>query len=223
MTGDDGNGSVEPDEAPAPDPGEGADPAPWLLRHKVGLPDAIEGYVERPELEGRCALLERRLTVLHAPGGFGKTALLARACRALRGPAGHCAGGASRWRGSRSTRTMGPGRWRPTSRSPSSRPGSRPSAPPARGTRAARRRRIRRPTVRRSTGSSCCCARSRATARRACWRSTRWSDCAARRPPPRSTRCCTGGRTISMSGWRSGSSRRGWSSPCSRSKGARRR
>ena len=35
--------------------------------------------------EGRCALLERRLTVLHAPGGFGKTALLARACRALRG------------------------------------------------------------------------------------------------------------------------------------------
>ena len=41
--------------------------SPWLLRHKVGLPDAIEGYVERPELEGRCALLEHRLTVLHAP------------------------------------------------------------------------------------------------------------------------------------------------------------
>ena len=42
------------------------------------------GYVQRPEVEERCALAERRLTVLHAPGGFGKTALLARCCRELR-------------------------------------------------------------------------------------------------------------------------------------------
>ena len=66
----------------------GAVPAPagvpFLLEHKVELPDPIEGYVERPELEARCALTERRLTLLHAPGGFGKTALLARCCRALR-------------------------------------------------------------------------------------------------------------------------------------------
>ena len=66
----------------------GAEPVPpgvpWLLAHKVELPDPIEGYVERPELEARCALTERRLTVLHAPGGFGKTALLGRCCRALR-------------------------------------------------------------------------------------------------------------------------------------------
>ncbi len=63
-------------------------PAPpdprWLLRHKVELPDPIEGYVRRPALEERCALTGHRVTVLHAPGGFGKTALLARRCRALR-------------------------------------------------------------------------------------------------------------------------------------------
>ena len=29
-------------------------------------------------------MTDRRLTVLHAPGGFGKTALLGRCCRALR-------------------------------------------------------------------------------------------------------------------------------------------
>ena len=92
MTGDDDNTQCtahEPatgaDPAAGTDPAGVADPAPWLVRHKVGLPDPIEGYVERAELEGRCALLERRLTVLHAPGGFGKTALLAQVCRALRG------------------------------------------------------------------------------------------------------------------------------------------
>lgn len=58
--------------------------APWLLRHKVEMPSPIEGYVARPEVEKRCVLTERRLTVLHAPGGFGKTALLARCCRVVR-------------------------------------------------------------------------------------------------------------------------------------------
>ena len=58
--------------------------APWFLQHKVELPDAIEGYVRRPEMESRCALVGHRLTVVHAPGGFGKTALLAHCCRALR-------------------------------------------------------------------------------------------------------------------------------------------
>ncbi len=66
----------------------GTEPAtvglPWLLPHKVAVPDPAEGYLERKELEARCALTERRLTVLHAPGGFGKTALRARCCRALR-------------------------------------------------------------------------------------------------------------------------------------------
>ena len=65
-----------------------AEPAPpdasWLLRHKVELPDPIKGYVRRPEVEERCALTGHRVTVLHAPAGFGKTALLARRCRVLR-------------------------------------------------------------------------------------------------------------------------------------------
>lgn len=58
--------------------------APWLLRHRVELPDPIKGWVRRSDVEGRCVLTDRRLTVLHAPGGFGKTALLARCCRTLR-------------------------------------------------------------------------------------------------------------------------------------------
>ena len=58
--------------------------APWLLAHKVELPDPVLGYVERPELEAKCLPAKRRLTVLHAPGGFGKTALLARCCHRLR-------------------------------------------------------------------------------------------------------------------------------------------
>ena len=35
-------------------------------------------------MEARCVLTDRRLTVLHAPGGFGKTALLGHCWRALR-------------------------------------------------------------------------------------------------------------------------------------------
>lgn len=57
---------------------------PWLMAHKVELPDPVLGYVERPELEAQCSPVARRLTVLHAPGGFGKTALLARCCHRLR-------------------------------------------------------------------------------------------------------------------------------------------
>ena len=56
----------------------------WLMPHKVELPDPVLGYVERPELETRCSPVRRRLTVLHAPGGFGKTALLVRCCHRLR-------------------------------------------------------------------------------------------------------------------------------------------
>ncbi len=57
---------------------------PWLLDHRVELPDVVAGYVERPELERRCSPLARQLTVLQAPGGFGKTALIAQCCRRLR-------------------------------------------------------------------------------------------------------------------------------------------
>ena len=88
MTGNKDSGQTAQGEDVRRAPAEAVEPAPeevpWLLRHKLGLPDPVEGYVERPELEERCALLDRRLTVLHAAGGFGKTALLARCCRALR-------------------------------------------------------------------------------------------------------------------------------------------
>lgn len=58
--------------------------ASWLLAHKVELPDPVEGYVPREDLESACSPTARRLTVLHAPGGFGKTALLAHCCHRLR-------------------------------------------------------------------------------------------------------------------------------------------
>ena len=48
------------------------------------LPDPVDGIVERPELVGRSDPSQRRLTVIQAPGGFGKTTLLAAACRRVR-------------------------------------------------------------------------------------------------------------------------------------------
>ena len=57
---------------------------PWLLRQKVAIPDQVAGYLDRAELEDRIKPIRRRLTVLSAPGGFGKTTLLAECCRKLR-------------------------------------------------------------------------------------------------------------------------------------------
>ena len=88
MTGEEDNAHGSDGKAGPPDAPPRVEPArlgiPWLLGHKVELPDPIEGYVERPELEARCALTRRCLTVLHAPGGFGKTALLGHCARTLR-------------------------------------------------------------------------------------------------------------------------------------------
>ena len=56
----------------------------WLLRQKVMLPDPVEGFVERTALGARCDPLRWRMTAINAPGGFGKTTLLAEACRRSR-------------------------------------------------------------------------------------------------------------------------------------------
>ncbi|MDE0450540.1 MAG: LuxR C-terminal-related transcriptional regulator [Gammaproteobacteria bacterium] len=54
---------------------------PWLLTTRVTIPERVDGYLRRPQLRRRCQPLNRRLTVFHAPCGFGKTALLADICQ----------------------------------------------------------------------------------------------------------------------------------------------
>lgn len=48
------------------------------------LPDPVDAVVERPELVAFGDPSQRRLTLIQAPGGFGKTTLLAAACRRVR-------------------------------------------------------------------------------------------------------------------------------------------
>ena len=55
-----------------------------LATQRVQAPDPVSGYMSRPGLERRCEGLDRRLTMIVAPGGFGKTVLLAHCCRRLR-------------------------------------------------------------------------------------------------------------------------------------------
>ena len=63
---------------------EGVRPLPWMLVQKVTVPDRAPGHFDRAELAARVMPTRRRLTVLRAPGGFGKTTLLAECCRRLR-------------------------------------------------------------------------------------------------------------------------------------------
>ena len=56
----------------------------WLLRQKVMLPDPVGGFVERTALGARCDPVKWRVMAINAPGGFGKTTLLAEACRRSR-------------------------------------------------------------------------------------------------------------------------------------------
>ncbi len=55
----------------------------WFLRQKVTIPDRVAGYMDRPRLVERAMPTGKRLTVLMASGGFGKTTLLAECCRHL--------------------------------------------------------------------------------------------------------------------------------------------
>ena len=57
---------------------------PWLLGQKIAVPERVAGHLGRTELVKRVMPTHRRLTVLQAPGGFGKTTLLAECCRRLR-------------------------------------------------------------------------------------------------------------------------------------------
>ena len=57
---------------------------PWLLHHRVALPDRSPGYLRRAALAERCAPTAHRLTLLVAPGGFGKTTLLVESCHDAR-------------------------------------------------------------------------------------------------------------------------------------------
>ena len=61
-----------------------AESLPWLATEKVTPPDRVAGYLHREELLDRILPIRRRTTVLTAPGGFGKTVLLAESCRDLR-------------------------------------------------------------------------------------------------------------------------------------------
>ena len=61
--------------------GEAPPDAGWLLGHRVAIPEPPADYCDRPELTGRCAPTGRRTTLLVAPGGFGKTTVLAATCR----------------------------------------------------------------------------------------------------------------------------------------------
>ena len=57
---------------------------PWLLRQKITVPDRAAAYVHRAEFVRRAMPTRRKLTVLKASAGFGKTTLLAECCRRLR-------------------------------------------------------------------------------------------------------------------------------------------
>ena len=72
-------GSVGGDESTA-----GAGPG-WFQKAKVRPPERPKGYVSRPSLAQHLeGVLQRRLTVLQAPAGFGKTTLLADVARRTR-------------------------------------------------------------------------------------------------------------------------------------------
>ncbi|MYD96940.1 MAG: hypothetical protein F4X98_06090 [Gammaproteobacteria bacterium] len=56
----------------------------WLRQTKVTVPVRVPGYVDRPDLVALALPTHQRLTLLQAPGGFGKTTMLAECCRQLR-------------------------------------------------------------------------------------------------------------------------------------------
>ena len=66
-------------------PAAAGPPLSWLLQQKISVPDRTEGYFHRAGLVELTLPTLRCVTVLMAPGGFGKTTLLAECCRRLVG------------------------------------------------------------------------------------------------------------------------------------------
>ena len=74
-------GTGENDQGGGPAAAE--QPLPWLLQQKIGVPERVTGYFHRAALVELTLPTRRCVTVLTAPGGFGKTTLLAECCRLL--------------------------------------------------------------------------------------------------------------------------------------------
>lgn len=55
----------------------------WFERRRVAIPEPPPDYFDRPALIESLMPTEHRIALLQAPGGFGKTALLAHCCRLL--------------------------------------------------------------------------------------------------------------------------------------------
>ena len=72
------NGTAEADPAVRRDAGA------LLMRHRVSEPRVPVDYCDRAELIQQCRLTARPVTLVMAPGGFGKTTLLAACCEAAR-------------------------------------------------------------------------------------------------------------------------------------------
>ncbi|MDE0057581.1 MAG: LuxR C-terminal-related transcriptional regulator [Defluviicoccus sp.] len=83
---DSGTQGAEQGESPAHPGGASgrAELLPWLLGQKIVVPDPVAGCLDRDALVEQAMPTQRRLTVLQAPGGFGKTTVLAECCRRLR-------------------------------------------------------------------------------------------------------------------------------------------
>ncbi|MDE0053302.1 MAG: LuxR C-terminal-related transcriptional regulator [Gammaproteobacteria bacterium] len=58
--------------------------APWLLSAKVEVPARVDSYFSRPRLSRWSELADSRVVVMQAPGGFGKTTVLAEILRQAR-------------------------------------------------------------------------------------------------------------------------------------------
>lgn len=56
---------------------------PWLPEHRTTPPEPVSDYLDRKGLIERCLPTNRQLTLLWAPGGFGKTTVLAGCYRLL--------------------------------------------------------------------------------------------------------------------------------------------